>query len=328
MKRYLAMLLAGLLFFACTDNEQFRVNGEVKGKPSMNLRILYYSNGAYVSTVTAVRDGKFEFFCNSPQPTMVEICDNDYRPLAHLWAKNGETYEVNIDREKPYKVSVEGNDVSKRWAAFLNSKADSLSAGPTAANAAVANYVAGNPNDVLSTLLLLTLYDASASAHQADSLLSLIAPEARPSSLTDGYTLLLQRLVRENNATVDSLRYISTKDIPTTFRTDSRPYTLMGFVDSDLRKTQKNMFQAIATGKNSKKINVLDLLVSPKEFTFGDDTLRWTRGAIPGGLASPQVDSLAIPSLPFFIVCDSAGRQLLRTPSPERARQYVDSILK
>lgn len=328
MKRYLSMLLCGLLFFACTDTEQFRVNGEVAGNPTMNLRILYYANGAYVSTVTAVREGKFEFFCNSPQHTMVEICDNDYRPLAHLWAKNGETYTVNINREKPYGLKVDGNDVSRRWSEFLNHKADSLSLGSKEANAVVANYIGSHRSDVLSTLLLLTTYDASVRAHDADSLLSLIAPEARPSALTDGFTLLIQRLVREKGATVDSIRYIDAKDRPAVLHIDNKPYNLMAFVNSESRKSEKQMLQGIATHRNSRKIAVFDLLVSPKEYGLADDTLKWTRGSIPGGLASPQVDSLAIPTVPFFIVCDSAGRQLLRTPKPERAKQFVDSILK
>jgi len=330
MKTLYTTLLSAVLAFlcSCTDTEQFRVNGEIEGKPTMNLRINYYAHGALQSAVTAVREGKFEFFCNSPQHTLVEICDNEYRPLARLYAANGETFNLNINRDKPYNIKIEGNNVSQRWADFLNSKADSLAMDKDAANSVIASYIAAHPDDVLSTLLLVTAYNASASAHDADSLLSLITPEARPSVLTDGYSLILQRLVSADIlARVHNIRYVDNKNRRDTFNIKDKPLSVLVFNNSDSRAQLKSTLAQIDDVKSKHKPNIIDLLMTAREFTSQRDTVSWVRGEVPGGLSSPQVDSLAIPVLPYFIVCDSAGRQLLRTPAAERLTQFVDSII-
>ena len=55
MKRilYLAALVLALAAGACSDTEQFRVNGTIKGKPSQNLRVGYYADGVFHSQITA-----------------------------------------------------------------------------------------------------------------------------------------------------------------------------------------------------------------------------------------------------------------------------------
>ena len=77
---------------ACSSNDQFRVNGTVEGNPTMNMRAVYYADGVYKTVITAVREGKFEFTGNASQPTVLEIMDYEYRPLARLYVKNGDEY--------------------------------------------------------------------------------------------------------------------------------------------------------------------------------------------------------------------------------------------
>ena len=40
-----------------------------------------------------------------------------------------------------------------------------------------------------------------------------------------------------------------------------------------------------------------------------------------------SVDKLGAPSLPYLIVCDSTGNQLLRTPHTGVAENYLNSTL-
>ena len=54
------------------------------------------------------------------------------------------------------------------------------------------------------------------------------------------------------------------------------------------------------------------------------DSAGWIQAWLPGGTASRGIDSLAVPSLPYFIVADSTGSQLLRTPSAAAARSFID----
>lgn len=53
---------------ACSSNEQFRVNGTVEGKPTMNMRAGYYADGVYKTVITAVREGKFNLQAMLPCP--------------------------------------------------------------------------------------------------------------------------------------------------------------------------------------------------------------------------------------------------------------------
>ena len=191
--RYILLFALALVLTCCTDNEQFRVNGVIEGNPTINLRVAYYADGAYQTQITAAREGKFEFYGSSRQPTVVEIYDYEYRLLGRVYAANGQTLDVKLARSNPYDLSVDGNETAKAWADFLRANADSLRADNAKANDIIGRYIAANPASTVSTLLLLTSFDSAAEPLMADSLLGLIAPEARPSALTDGYNYLLQK---------------------------------------------------------------------------------------------------------------------------------------
>lgn len=228
--RILSVLLICLMAFTfagCSDNEQFRVNGTIAGKQSINLRVGYYADGSYQTLVTASREGKFEFFGSSRQPTLVEIFDNDWRPLARLYATNGETFDIELDRDKPYDIKISGNEVSERWSRFLNENSAVMSAGGESANSAIASYIASNPADVVSTLLLVTTYNASHSPVMADSLMSMIEPSARPSTLTEAFNYNYQRLVTSEALGAPELLYIDARDSLRTFDASGAPLSML-----------------------------------------------------------------------------------------------------
>ena len=58
------------------------------------------------------------------------------------------------------------------------------------------------------------------------------------------------------------------------------------------------------------------------------DSVSWPTAWAAGAIAAPGVDRLGIPSVPYFIVADSTGRQLFRGRSIKQAEALVDSILK
>lgn len=320
------LFLLALAASACTDTEQFRVNGEIAGKETMNLRVTYYTAGGVKTLVTAARDGKFEFFGSSQQPTLVEITDYEYRPLARLYASNGETFDIKVDRSEPLKGEITGNDITERWSSFLRDNADVLQAGGTQANEAIARYVAGHGTDIVSSLLLLTAYDASENAMEADSLLSLIAPEGRPSGILDGYNMMLQRLVAET--ATDTIRpfYYEYRDTARLLDPADRPVTIIAFTDDaakDYETVADSLEKAVA-----KSRAVFDLrAIGTLGFSYSD-TIRRSTGRLPGGLSARGVERLGIPSLPYYIVTDSAGVQYYRGEYLHRAQEVADSLSK
>lgn len=302
-----------LLLGSCTNTEQFRVNGTIEGKPTMNMRIGFWADGAYRTIVTAAREGEFEFFASSRGPTIVEITDYDYRPLARLYAQNGETFELAIDRSKPFDVKVSGNEVSQRWARFYADNAEAMTAGPARINEVVGQYISSHPDDIVSTLLLLTSYDATLDALEADSLLSSIVPQARPSALTESFTYSLQRLVAESAAdSVPSFRYLHA-DSAEVFDPAKNKASLIAFTleNNDDYPKLAEVLETIAR-QLPKEARVYDLRVDPPRGYMASDTIRRVSGYLVGGLTTPGVDRLGIARLPVFIVCDSAGVQLYR----------------
>ena len=94
MKRilYLAALVLALAAGACSDTEQFRVNGTIRGKPSQNLRVGYYADGVFHSQITAAREGEVRVLRLRRRSRLsLEITDYEYRLLGRLYGKR-ETY--------------------------------------------------------------------------------------------------------------------------------------------------------------------------------------------------------------------------------------------
>ncbi|MDE6121334.1 MAG: hypothetical protein K2F63_06050, partial [Muribaculaceae bacterium] len=56
------------------------------------------------------------------------------------------------------------------------------------------------------------------------------------------------------------------------------------------------------------------------------DSASWRQGWAAGTVSAIGVDRLAIPSLPFFVVCDSTGRQIYRGSDMTRACALADSL--
>ncbi len=335
MKNILYAIYTTLVFIfvvSCSDTEQFRVNGTIKGEPTMNLRAVYYADGAYRSVITAVRGGEFEFYASSKQPTLLEITDYDYKPLGRLYVSNGNAYEINIDPTDQYAVEAGGSDINPRWADFLRQNADSLR---TDAGKAVADYVRTHPDDIVSTLLLLTTFDSSGAVVDADSLMSLIKPEARPSSLTEGYNYMLQRLVTsEALGDMDTIRYIDRGGNLMVFDASKQRCSLLSIsVQSDKRTDSivpalKRMNKKYDKSEFAMLDFSLDSDTTLWKSSIRVDSADWKQGWAPGGLAAIGIGKLGVPSVPFFIVCDSTGNQLYRGPHIKTAEKTIKNILK
>ena len=323
-RKILSAVMCLLALAACTNDEQFRVNGEIEGKPTMNIRVCYYANGAVHTIVTAARDGKFEFFGSAPQPAIVEITDYEHRPLARIFARNGETFDLTINREAPLTSVAEGNEITARWSEFLPDNAATLAARDSVANSTIERFVRANPDDVLSTLLLLTGYNSALDPVAADSLLSAIGPKARPTGMLDGYNMMISRLIAESVDRPVRPFYYEKRDTARLFDPADSKMNIIAFTNDDLEDYDTladSLEKAARPG-----VRVIDLRAANFKGVWYADTLKRNVGTLPGGIAARGVDSLGIPSLPFFIVADSKGKQLYRGKTLSAALRAADSI--
>lgn len=323
-------MVMALAVMSCGDSESFTVEGKIEDNATMNIRYIYYANGVLNRGITASRDGKFEIKGVAPVPTIVSITDNDYRPLGRLYIANGDRMECTLTRGNPYAIKVEGNDVNQRWAAFLNEHAEALKTNRV--NASIESYIAAHPDDVVSTLLMLTAYDSSRNAIFADSLMSSINQEARPSSLVDSYNAMLQRLVSQTVAEpVKAIPYFNRRDSLVSFKPGSQ-WSMIVLSDeySGRRDSIVPTLRRISKLKKADDIHIVDLSLDRDTVRWHKSTLNdsasWSQGWVAGSIASPGIDRLGIPRLPYFIVTDSVGEQILRTLSIAETEQYIKQL--
>lgn len=338
MKKYLYKLLIALplmlIFAACGNDDEFTIRGKIKDNPTLNLRIIYYGNGALQTAITAANEGEFEFHGNTKRPAIIEIYDNDYRIIGRAYAVNGETIECEFDRNDVNNVKLSGNAVVEEWSKFLTKNAEGLRLRGRIANRLVADYIKANPDNVLSSILLLTSYDSSENALQADSLLSSISAAARPHDLVDGYNFMIQRLV-SNKAMgkVVPIPYFAKGDSLIIYNPSRSELSLIALSNSESGRMDSILpaLRRLHNLATDKKLKIMDISVDQDTLAWQrsvrQDSAKWAQGWVAGSVASPGLNTLGISRVPYFIVCDSSGKQLYRGPSIVEAEKLLKTKL-
>lgn len=334
---YLCLLSALLaVALAACGSDSFNVEGRIEGVGRQNLRAVYYADGAVKMLPAMVIDGKFGITGRAAVPTLVELYTSDRRLLGRFVVKNGETIKCEFDYHNPYDVTIQGNDLSERWADFLRGNSDTLARGGSAAvNALVARYVEQNPSDQLSPLLLVTLYDAAADPAGAQKLLDSIDPDNRPSTLLDGYAEMLAAVNDESaRIPVKELRLYSLKDSMATYRTTRHKASMICFstAGSGRKDSIITTLKRLAKATSGADRLILDVSLDADTVQWKQaiekDSASWTQAWAPGAAAAASVAPLAIDRLPFFIVTDSAGNQLYRGSELVKAETVMTNQLK
>lgn len=327
----LAMAAVLLCTAACGSSDTFTVSGSIAGNPSMNIRVIYYTDGKVFTGVTAVRDGDFAFEGTAPEDALVELYDNEYRLIGRIVARNGDKIKVEYDPADHSSLQIKGNPASERWAEFSRKTAD---ADASARNAAVVDYVSANPGDPLSAMLVMTEYDCrEGSASIADSLLTLLAPEARAADITAGYNAVLDHLnSTTSRSTVSTIPYLAPGGRTKVFNPRRADISLIAVSKrGDGRDSIVAVLRKLHDHKTKQHLELIDLSIDADTISWSlgvrRDSVKWTVGWVAGSISGLALDRLGVPSVPYFIVTDSAGRQLWRGTEIDEARKYILSQL-
>lgn len=186
-------------------------------------------------------------------------------------------------------------------------------------------------------MLVVTTYDAASDPAAAQRLLESIDPSAKPVSVVEGYASMLASMaVCGGDGRMRPFRYYARRSGNSTFEPSVHPLTLLSFTSASGKPRPDSIVDALKSAHRrygKRRLHVLDIGFDAAD-TFAwrqavrPDSALWTQGFCPGSIMTPGIDSLAIPSLPYFIVADSAGVQLYRGTSVSDACATVDSILK
>lgn len=325
--RFLSMTLLVVAAAACGHDDSWRIEGEIAGKPTMNLRVLYESDKGVQNAITATREGRFSINGVSSRPAVVEIFDNDYRILGRCYIVNGENINMCLDRDNPFDIKAEGNEISERWSGWLRENADALRAADASGrNALIASYIREHPDDPVSTLLLMTDYDSSgANARSAADLWSGLTEKARMPMLTASYAAQLDRVTSAGTARpLAAIPYMSRKGRTELFKPSASRLTLIAL--SAGRESRDSVARALRRARRLRvpgRFEIMDFSMAKDTVEWRvdtqNDTIDWPEGWIAGGISASSVGHLGLPVLPYFILTDSTGAQLWRGSSAREA---------
>ena len=326
------MSLAG-----CGEKRTFKLSGDVSGGVNTNLYLKYYSGDAIRSGVTAARNGKFEGVFELPSPAVVQILDNEGSVLGMMYAQGGDELFVNINRSNPTKSTVKGSDVNERWSKLINDNSDLLASGDAKKiNDLIDGYIKSHPDDVVGALMYAAFYDSSVDPVNAGEILETIDTEARRPEILDCYTSQLRRFaVADAYDKIDTILYRpADKDTSEVFRAIGKKASLIAISNENSRRHDsivpplKRLYKELP----DSKAQILDLAPMSQYSGFSNnvkrDSAKWYQGWIPGGLLGEGVYRLAIPSMPYFIVTDTAGAQIYRGGSIAEAEKAITGYVK
>lgn len=330
------LLLFVLLLSACGNDEEFVINCEIRGLGSKGVEMYYTTRGVQRASFHPV-DGKVSLRGVSAEPTLVEVFTLDNELLFTCVARNGDELKVKMDLDKPGQVEIKGNDASEQYAAFTSANRELLDSRDVAAiNRLVAAEVREHPDRISSAMLLVTLFNARGYELEADSLVNILKPAARPSWVVGAYPGMVGEQVStaaRGNIKPISMRYARLNQQDTTLRywPSSQSYTMLVFVGGhradSINHTLRNLYKEL----NKRRFSILELCVMGDSASWSSslrgDSVRWMQAWVPGGTGNQVIRSIHVPSLPYFIVADSLGAQVYRGRSLSAADDTVRARL-
>lgn len=336
LKLFLTGFLATLLW-SCGDDTQFRVEGVVEGLGTRNITLTYVADGRLEQKSMVAIDGKFSLTGSSKDYTIAELTASDRHVIARMLVRNGETLKCRLYMSAPENNEITGNTPSEQWCRFLVENADSL-AMPGVANTLITRYVGAHTGDILSSALMLTEFDARHSQLEADSLIGIIKPEARPESLVDGYRYLLSTVNSGAvNAEVKSFSIESAGDSIERYYPVRYTCTMLAFTggSDDRRDTIVPLLRRLRTDFNGQRLHIVEISSAPDSAAWRrsieSDSANWTQVWAPAVAAYAPFESLQLPYFPFYVVSDSIGRVMYRgasaTEAGDKATKYIKTII-
>lgn len=321
MNRFIlfAATLLILLATACGKSDTYSIEGEILGLGTQNLRLIYIDDEAVHTAQATALDGKFRFEGNLSTTSVMHLYSSVGAPLATFIVTPGDEIKCRISLDNTADDAIEGSDMTRRLVDFIHT-------GLT--NASIDSYVATHTDDPVSSVLVTSYYDAAAStpAH-IDSIISMIAPEARLPQAVIPYSTLL----RPGAGRLPAKASLYTADADTFVNISLRGKTprLLIINTTAERSATVDTLKKYADRLKAKNITVIDYTIAPDTVSWKaalrTDTLpgKFIHTYSPGALADPLMMQLGVTRHPLYIAADTSGLILLSTPDLATALRAI-----
>lgn len=338
LKNPLLLILAAvwLLASACSDSPEFTIEGTVKGAGARNVTITYFADGGLKSQTVAATDGRFSFKGSASVPTLaiISVAPDNVR-VAMAIVKNGDKITVDADVNNPYATTVKGNDDSEVMARWIHDNASTLrSRNAAAVNSAVSRFVASNKDKLYATAILSGFFQCEGYESTADSLFSLLSPDARPVEMAQGFNIVVNSTI--GSRMNDPLSYLTLYDrCDSMIHVNPRKHsvTLLCITEADRHALDSIMphLRFLSDKYSRKRFIPVEISLAPDSAAWrsslGSDTVSWPRTWAAGSVAAAPIRKLNIRRTPCFVAADSLGRIFYRGSSVSKARKAVENAL-
>lgn len=332
MKHSLIIIaILGLLLASCSSNPEFRIDAASDDIGTQNVSFRYLdADGAYRNDMVTAIDGKFSFVGRLGGPTYIEVYDAAGKKLGEFIADRGDNIKARFSVLNPENITVEGNKDAELLKDFMDKNRGAVLKGDTeAVNAAIAAFIADNPKQFASTALLLNYFTVIGHEQKALRLLQSIGEKYRPGAHVLPFEQMLNMSLAASEVSIDSIRVFSRHDTAATYSPRGSLRNLIILADNETR------------GADSI-LRLLQTVVSPSlrivDMGCDRDTLLWysslrslpddypsetTHYWLPSGYATEGIAAAVPASNPYFILTDSLGSIIYRTPSATAMSRFV-----
>lgn len=330
-------VFVAILFGSCTKNE-FKLVGELEGAGTQNIRVIYYASddkgGYVVDDVVPIVNGSFEYNGICRHPSVVWLFRSDRTLLNLLYVERGDEMKIKGAIEKPFGWAVEGNELQEKLSAWQQDNENLLMSGDAMTTSRQAlKYIESNPNDKLSTLLLLVYYT------NADNRLteywSTLTEEAKDEFLLNAVSgerkyMLGETMVKK----VRPMQLVSIGDSMTILNPTKSALSVLYF----WRNGEDNHSKYIGILKQLSKKYEEEKRLKIADINFDIDTLswhesiekdsieEWDRMWSVGGEMNRSIYQLRLPYTPYFVLLDSVGHQLYRGVDTLKIKETVETM--
>ena len=157
--KLIVILLTTAMMFAACSSDSFRLEARIEGLGTQNVQIVYATSDGVQSDWVTANDDRLSYEGFAPELTVLQVLDSDNRLIARMAVKNGDKLKFRGTLTDPMGIEFKGSDASEEWSKFIKENKELYDAGnQPMLDIAIEKFIRENPDNVVSTLLLLFDY--------------------------------------------------------------------------------------------------------------------------------------------------------------------------
>lgn len=311
--RFIILALATLALAACSS-DSFRLEARIDGLGTQNIQIIYATSEGVQSEWVTAENNRISYEGYAPELTVLQVLDSNSQLIARMAVKNGDKLKFRGAMNSPMAIEFKGSDASEEWSAFLKENIELINTGnQPMLDLAIEKFIRENPDNVVSTLLLLFDYGSLSNTKAVDEMLDGIDDDAKPLFLINTYQMLRNE---RNKSEADKHFFMFDLYESTgkwsTFRASGHSFSLLWLWsrdDANHRAVADSIKQLAKT--YGKRLQVADVLVDGDttvwRSTFKADSTNWVHFWAPGGPNGKYMSAVSTFTTPRYMLVDSLG---------------------